>query len=142
MSYYLKPEFKNLWFKNHNNKVIKENVGEVHPPFKYNKNDEVESVFTLDYAKWGNKYYKTSVYEECGDIITPFVSNKNGNNKYNYEFLRKMKNKNLILFVGGGWNGKHYTGRLYNVKLLGKAEEMSGNYFKFKINKKEQDYIF
>ena len=36
----------------------------------------------------------------------------------------------------------HFTGRLYNVKLLGKADEMSGNYFKFKINNKIQDYIY
>ena len=122
------------------NKIIdgrKKKVKVIRP---FNLNGDIYiSVFTLDYSKWNNKDYKTVVYEEDSVIITPFVS---GNNYYNKQFLKKMTNKNLILFVGGGWNKPHFKGRLYNVKLLGEAEEPTGNYFKFKINEKIQDYIY
>ena len=57
-----------------------------------------------------------------------------------------MKNKDLIIFIGTGttrYKGVfHYTGKIYNVKLLGEAEEPTGKYFKFKINEKIQDYIY
>tara|TARA_B100000035_G_scaffold114751_1_gene97238 strand:- start:236 stop:709 length:474 start_codon:yes stop_codon:yes gene_type:complete len=143
----LKPKYVRLWLKNHDKKVkkgTKKNEEYVHPPFKYNDKDEVESVFTTSYAVRGenNGHYKTTVYEDHKEIIVPFVSNKSGNNKYNYEFLKKMTNKDLMLFVGDGWNKTHFNGRLYNVKLLGKADEYSGDYFKFKINEKIQDYIY
>ena len=148
MATYLKPKYVGIWMKNHDKKVkkgTKKNEEYVHPPFKYNDKDEVESVFTTSYAvrSENNGKYKTTVNEDQKEIIVPFVSNKSGNNKYNYEFLKKMTNKDLILFVGGGsWDKTHFKGRLYNVKLLGKADEYSGDYFKFKINEKIQDYIY
>jgi len=148
MATYLKPKYVGIWLKNHDKKVkkkTKKNGEYVHPPFKYNDKDEVESVFTTSYAVRGenNGQYKTTVYEDQKEIIVPFVSNISHNNKYNYEFLEKMTKKNLILFVGGGrWDKNHFKGRLYNVKLLGKADEYSGDYFKFKINEKIQNYIY
>ena len=143
----LAQKYVGIWLKNHGKKVkkgTKKNGEYVHPPFKYNDNEEVESVFTTSYAvrHENNGKYKTDVYEDYGIIIVPFVINKYGDNKYNNEFLKKMTKKDLILFVGDGCNKTHFNGRLYNVKLLGKAEEKSGDYFKFKINEKIQDYIY
>jgi hypothetical protein len=147
MNPYLAQKYIGIWLKNHDKKVKKEteeNGEYVHPPFKYNNNEEVESVFTTSYAvrSENNGKYKTNVYEDYGIIIVPFVINKYGDNKYNNEFLKKMTKKDLILFVGDGWDKTHFKGRLYNVKLLGKADEYSGDYFKFKINEKIQDYIY
>lgn len=127
------------------NKIVKGKKEKVKVirPFNF-KDGKCKSVFTLTRAKWGDsKDYKTTIYEELNEIIVPFVS---GHNYYNGQFLKKMKNKDLIIFIGTGtthYKGVfHYTGKIYNVKLLRKAEEYSGNYFKFKINEKIQNYIY
>jgi len=107
------------------------------------KNGKYISIFTLTRAKWDSKDYKTTIYEESNEIIVPFIS---GPIHHNKEFLKLMTNKDLIIFIGTGTikykRVFHYTGKIYNVKLLGKAEEYSGNYFKFNINKKIQDYMY
>ena len=125
----------NMFKKNHpSDKKILEDGEQVfvNRTWTYNnENRNFESIFGLNYIK----HDYPPVEASDSDILFPYVTNVKGTDEFNELFLETMINRELYMFIGEkkpGY-GRFFFGKFYKVKLLGKADEKSDDYFKFNI---------